>query len=94
MGCRRWVTNASPLETSAWTMLFGAIMLILASFALESPISSFATAGTSGWSATLWMAIAGSTLAFAFWQIGIRARGPGPTSVLFNLGRWLPCLLP
>lgn len=30
-------------------------------------------------------ALAGSTLAVAFWQIGIRVRGPGATSVLFNL---------
>ena len=31
------------------------------------------------------MAIPGSVLAYLFWQVGIARRGPGATSVLFNL---------
>lgn len=85
VGCRRWVRDASSLETSAWTMLFGAVVLVLAACLFEAPLSALAMASPAGWGATLWMALAGSTLAFAFWQVGIRVRGPGATSVLFNL---------
>jgi len=85
VGCRRWVADASPLETSAWTMLFGVVVLVLVACTLETPVSAVALVGPAGWAATLWMALAGSTLAFAFWQVGIRVRGPGATSVLFNL---------
>lgn len=85
VGCRRWVRGATPLETSAWTMVFGALVLSAGAFAVETPISALATTTPAGWGATLWMALPGSTLAFAFWQTGIRTRGPGATSVLFNL---------
>ena len=85
VGCRRWVHDASPLETSAWTMVFGTIALLVAAFVFESPVSAYATANAAAWGATVWMALAGSTLAFAFWQTGIRVRGPGATSILFNL---------
>jgi drug/metabolite transporter (DMT)-like permease len=85
IGCRRWVHDATPLETSAWTMLAGALTLAVAAFSLETPITSLAHASFSSWTATLWMALAGSVLAYLFWQVGISRRGPAATSVLFNL---------
>ncbi|MCA0998119.1 DMT family transporter [Alloyangia pacifica] len=85
VGCRRWISEATPLETSAWTMAFGAAVLVGAACLIETPVAAITAASPAGWGATLWMAIAGSTLAFAFWQTGIRTRGPGATSVLFNL---------
>lgn len=85
IGCRRWVRGASPLETSAWTMLFGAAALIIAARAFETPIVTLARAPVAAWMAVLWMALAGSVLAYVFWQVGISVRGPGATSVLFNL---------
>ncbi|MCR8547291.1 DMT family transporter [Salipiger sp. P9] len=85
VGCRHWVHEATPLETTAWTMLSGTAALGLAAWIFEAPLTTFASAAPAVWGATLWMALAGSTAAFAFWQTGIRQRGPGPTSVLFNL---------
>jgi len=85
IGCRGWVRNASPLETSAWTMVFGALGLILMAFWAEAPASAGAQAGMTTILAMLWMALPGTVLAYLFWQIGVAVRGAGATSVLFNL---------
>ncbi|MEA5160220.1 EamA family transporter [Cereibacter johrii] len=85
VGCRRWVVEASPLETSAWTMLAGALALAGAALVFETPVASALAAPPAVWGATLWMALAGSVLAYLFWQVGIQVRGPGATAVLFNL---------
>jgi drug/metabolite transporter (DMT)-like permease len=85
IGCRRWVTAAAPLETTVWTMIFGATALVLIAIAVESPVQVLAGVSPVFWIATLHMALIGSVLAFVFWQVGIAARGPAATSVLFNL---------
>ena len=85
IGCRRWVRDATPLESAAWTMVVGAAGLIIAALLIESPATVLAAAPASAWVAILWMAIPGSVLAYLFWQVGIARRGPGATSVLFNL---------
>lgn len=85
IGCRRWVTGATPIETSAWTMLAGALVLGLVAFRLETPLTALVHAPAVAWVATLWMALVGSALALIFWQVGIARRGPGATAVLFNL---------
>jgi drug/metabolite transporter (DMT)-like permease len=85
IGCRRWVKDATPLETSAWTMLAGALVLAITAFVLETPVSVALHASAAAWLSTLWMALPGSVLAFVFWQVGIARRGPGATSVMFNL---------
>lgn len=85
IGCRRWVRDASPLQTSAWTMLAGTVALGLAAFTLEEPVAIIANASPVALASILWMALVGSVLAYIFWQVGIARRGPGATSVLFNL---------
>ncbi|SJZ68989.1 DMT family transporter [Consotaella salsifontis] len=85
IGCRRWVIDASPMETSTWTMVFGAISMVIAAFAVETPFAALTRISAVGWTAILHMALIGSVLAYIFWQIGIAARGPAATSVLFNL---------
>ncbi|KEP68575.1 permease [Thioclava dalianensis] len=85
IGCRRWVRDASPIETASWTMVSGAVALAIAAFAFEQPLHGLATASSATWEALIWMALAGSVLAYLFWQTGIARRGPGPTSILFNL---------
>ena len=85
IGCRRWVVGATPLAGAAWTMLAGAVALIAAALLFESPLTTLAHAPQSAWLAILWMAIPASVLAYLFWQVGIAVRGPGATSVLFNL---------
>lgn len=85
IGCRRWVRDAAPLETTVWTMVFGALALILMALTLESPRQVLAQATPVFWLASLHMALVGSVLAFAFWQEGLARRGAAATSVLFNL---------
>lgn len=85
IGCRRWVAGATPIETSAWTMLTGGLVLGIAAFGLETPLDAFAHASPAAWAATVWMALVGSALALIFWQVGIARRGAGATSVLFNI---------
>ena len=85
IGCRRWIRDATPLETSAWTMAFGALALIGAALTLDHPLAAIAAATPLSLGAVVYMAIVGSVLAYLFWQTGIAVRGPGPTSVLFNL---------
>lgn len=85
IGCRRWVTGAAPIETAAWTMLTGATALIALALALESPVTALATASGASWAALIWMALAGSVLAYIFWQSGIARLGPARASIMFNL---------
>ncbi|KQY20312.1 hypothetical protein ASD31_24110 [Rhizobium sp. Root482] len=85
IGCRRWVSDATPLETTAWTMLVGAFALAFVGFSVETPVTSFVHAPTIALVSILWMALLGSVLAYLFWQTGIAKRGPGATSIMFNL---------
>ncbi|MDO5642171.1 MAG: DMT family transporter [Paracoccus sp. (in: a-proteobacteria)] len=85
IGCRRWVVDATPLAGAAWTMLAGALALIAAALLMEAPATVLSHASANAWMAILWMAVPGSVLAYLFWQVGIAVRGPGATSVLFNL---------
>ncbi len=85
IGCRRIVRDATPMETTAWTMTSGAIALVLAAFFFESPVAALARTTAPALGSVLWMALVGSVLAYIFWQIGIARRGPGATSVVFNL---------
>ncbi|MBT9385344.1 DMT family transporter [Pseudooceanicola sp. CBS1P-1] len=82
---RRWVKESSPLATTTWTMVAGALLLLTGALAFEHPLAEALAAPAPVWGVTLWMAIAGSVLAFLFWTIGIRVRGPGPTAILFNI---------
>lgn len=85
IGCRRQVSGAAPLETAAWTMVFGAVALAGIALMLEHPIAALTSASPVTWAAGVHMALIGSVLAIVFWQIGITVRGPAATSVLFNL---------
>ncbi|UTJ46774.1 DMT family transporter [Atlantibacter subterranea] len=84
VGTRAMVTESTPLETTAWTMFFGAIILSAMAFVYEQPISAVSSASVASHLAGLYMGIAGSVLAYLFWVIGISTRGPGKTSIFFN----------
>ncbi|WP_319519270.1 DMT family transporter [uncultured Martelella sp.] len=85
IGCRRAVTDATPMQTTAWTMTAGALVLLFAAFFFETPFTALTVSTAPALGAVLWMAVVGSVLAYIFWQIGIAKRGPGATSVVFNL---------
>ncbi len=85
IGCQSWVKEAPAIETSAFTMAFGAVALTVMAFAVENPLPVLAHAGPIGTMAIVHMALIGSVLAYMFWQIGVSVRGAGATSVLLNL---------
>lgn len=60
IGCRRRVAGATPLETTVWTMIFGAAALVVIAFATESPMRLMAEATPVFWLASLHMALIGS----------------------------------
>jgi len=84
VGTRAFVSDATPLETTSWTMLFGTLALAAVAFTVESPASSMLAGSGISLLATFWMGIAGSVLAYLFWNVGIAVRGPGKTSIFFN----------
>ena len=84
VGTRAMVSDSTPLQTTTWTMLFGAIILGAIAMMEEQPLNAVSSASVSSHLAGLYMGIAGSVLAYLFWVIGISTRGPGKTSIFFN----------
>ena len=84
VGTRVFVRGSTPLETTGWTMFFGTLALGYCASMHESLIGSIAETTGISVVATLWMGIAGSVLAYLFWNIGIAVRGAGKTAIFFN----------
>ncbi|WP_375695925.1 DMT family transporter [Bartonella sp. AC67GZZY] len=84
VGTRSFVKNATPLETTSWTMLSGTVALGVLTFLFESPFQETMSMSGASLFALLWMGVAGSVLAYLFWNIGIAIRGPGKTAIFFN----------
>ncbi len=85
VGCRAFVTESSPLETTTWTMISGAITLVVMAFATEQPTVAVVHATVLSHVATAYIAIPGTVLAYLFFIIGISVRGPGRTSIFLSL---------
>ncbi|MNF23688.1 EamA-like transporter family protein [compost metagenome] len=85
VGTRRFVKNATPLETTTFSMLFGVIGLIVLGFIYEAPITNISTATLSIHSAVIYLAVCGSLIAYLLWFKGIHAIGAARTSIFFNL---------
>lgn len=84
VGTRAFIKGSTPLETTSWTMLFGALALAVCAFLFETPIQAAKETSAVSLAAAIWMGVAGSVLAYLFWNVGIAVRGPGKTSVFFN----------
>ncbi|MBD2810152.1 DMT family transporter [Xenorhabdus sp. Vera] len=84
VGTRTFITDATPLETTSWTMLFGTLILAIAAIFIESPLPSLLSGKPESHLASIYMGIAGSVFAYLFWNIGIATRGPGKTAIFFN----------
>ncbi|KMJ44707.1 DMT family transporter [Xenorhabdus khoisanae] len=84
VGIRRFIKNATPLETTSWTMFFGAIILAFIAFFVESPIPALSSGTFESHLACIYIGIGGSTIAYLFWNMGVAIRGAGKTAIFFN----------
>lgn len=85
VGSRRFVKDATPLETTTFSMLFGVIGLIVLGFIYEDPLANISTASLSVHGAVIYLAVFGSMVAYLLWFKGIHAIGAARTSIFFNL---------
>ncbi|MGP1630557.1 MAG: DMT family transporter [Giesbergeria sp.] len=84
VGCRVYVKDATPLETTAWTIAFGTLALLGFALVFEHPVAAMRTGSMASHLAIVFMGIAGSVLAYLFWTVGIAVRGPAQTALYFN----------
>ncbi|MBI6550592.1 DMT family transporter [Xenorhabdus lircayensis] len=84
VGTRVFVSGATPLETTSWTMLFGAVILVFIAFFVESPVPALSAGTFESHLACIYIGIGGSTFAYLFWNMGIAIRGAGKTAIFFN----------
>ncbi len=74
----------SPLATLAYGMAIGCVFLIPVA-ALERPWSALANVSASAWGSLLYLTVAGTLLAFFWWNLAIQRVGAGRTAVFTNL---------
>ncbi|MFC5451384.1 DMT family transporter [Paenibacillus aestuarii] len=81
---RRFLRQSSSLQTTSFTMVIGAIILIL--FAVVTPNQhQVAAAPLAAWGAIVFMAVFTTVLGYLFWNEGMKEIGAAKTSVFFNL---------
>ncbi|MFJ1260670.1 DMT family transporter [Cupriavidus sp. CuC1] len=85
VGTRRLVKQATPLENTTFSMLFGTIGLIVLGFMFEHPLASLTATPANIHAAVLYLAVGGSLLAYLLWFRGIHQIGAARTSIFFNL---------
>jgi drug/metabolite transporter (DMT)-like permease len=81
---RKWVKGATPLETTTYTMVVGAIALC-ALVPFSSNPTPLAHVSIAAWGAILFMAVCTSVLGYLWWNQAISEIGASKTSVFFNL---------
>ena len=85
VGTRRLVNNATAIETTSYSMLFGTLALLPLGFIFENPLQSLATANLSVHLAVVYLALCGSLLAYLLWFNGLEKIGSVRTAIFFNL---------
>jgi drug/metabolite transporter (DMT)-like permease len=81
---RRFIQDGSPLSTTTFTMIIGAICLIAVSLFTNNPVT-LPNIPVTAWGATLFMALFTSVLGYLWWNIGMKEIGASKTSLFFNL---------
>lgn len=82
---RKLVKNATPLETTSFSMLFGTLVLAALSLGIEQPFSAMAHAPLMVHVALMYLAVFGSMVAYLFWFNGLQKVGASRAAVFFNL---------
>lgn len=85
VGTRRLVNNATAIETTSYSMLFGTLALLPLGFIFENPLQSLVTANLSVHLAVVYLALCGSLLAYLLWFNGLEKIGSVRTAIFFNL---------
>lgn len=81
---RKYLKQSSSMETTTYTMIIGALFLIVLSAFLPSPQPLLKVTLTA-WVAILFMAIFTSVLGYLWWNKAMETIGAANTSVFFNL---------
>ncbi|WP_075982843.1 DMT family transporter [Bacillus massilinigeriensis] len=81
---RRFVKDATPLSTTTFTMIIGAVSLIMVSLFTSNPVPVL-NIPIAAWGAIAFMAFFTSVLGYLWWNQGIKEIGASKTSLFFNL---------
>ncbi|KAA8998487.1 DMT family transporter [Affinibrenneria salicis] len=84
VGCKRFIKTATPLQISSFTMLSGTIGIIIFTLLYPTEPQPFSAISLQSHVLLAYMGIAGSVLAYLFWNIGINRLGVPVTSIFFN----------
>ncbi|WEK53741.1 MAG: EamA family transporter [Candidatus Cohnella colombiensis] len=81
---RRFVKDGTPLSTTTYTMVIGAVSLIVVSLFTSNPVS-LPNIPIGAWEAIGFMALFTSVLGYLWWNQGMKEIGASKTSLFFNL---------
>lgn len=80
----RFVKDGTPISTTTYSMVIGAVCLIVVSFFTSNPVS-LPNIPIGAWGAIAFMALFTSVLGYLWWNQGMKEIGAGKTSLFFNL---------
>lgn len=80
---RRYIKNSSPMANTTYTMIIGALSLILLSTMYPNPVP-YQSIPISAWGAIVFMSLCTSVLGYLWWNQGIKEIGAGKTALFFN----------
>lgn len=81
---RRYVKNSTPLETTTFSMLFGAIGLAVLSLIFEHPVAAIVHAPISAHLVMLYVIICATMIGYLLWFNALQKLGAGRASIFFN----------
>jgi len=81
---RRFILDGSPLSTTTYTMVVGALCLLAASPFTTNP-ATLRSIPIGAWGSIVFMAIFTSVLGYLWWNKAMKEIGAGKTSLFFNL---------
>jgi len=82
---KKFAPHIPPLQFARWTVSIGAVALIIAALAIETPVASVSHLSAKTHSILMYMGICGSVLAYIYWLKGVFFLGPEKSAIAFNL---------
>lgn len=84
IGCKNWIQKAKSIQVTSFSLVFGTLGILVFLIFHGFKFSDIYSVSALEHELLIYMALAGSVLAYLFWNFGIRAIGPSNTSVFFN----------